>query len=381
MLVLADGSVFSGRSFGADAPYPEELRTGDIRAKSVGEVVFNTGMSGYHEILTDPSYTGQIVTMTYPLIGNYGDDDEWSEIGPEQVGRSGIKAAGFVVRRLYEGPVGNGRASLHQFLAKHDTPGISEVDTRGLTLKIRDEGSPNGIIVRPRNGPSLSEEELSRCLEYLSDFPPMEGRNLVDEVGSSSRIDLRAEGTPHFGLIDCGIKANIIRELVKRGCGVSLLPNNADEEMLKSVDAVLYSNGPGDPAVLGAIVEKISTLVGTMPVLGICLGHQLIGQALGAKTQKMKFGHHGVNHPVRDEYTKKVFVTSQNHGFDVVEKSLPSELDVWFRNANDGSIEGLRHRELPILTVQFHPEAAPGPRDSSWIFDRFVETARDAAKR
>lgn len=378
-LVLADGAVYKGKSFGYPAPRAADLGEANLAEKAAGEVVFNTGMAGYHEILTDPSYTGQIVVMTYPMIGNYGTDDSWSEIGPEAPGRSGIKAAGFVARRVYNGPLPNGRISLDSFLIKHKTPGIYDIDTRGLTLRIRDGGSPNGLIVQSDTGDAaLSESELSACLQTLSGFPPMVGRNLIGNVGVVEPVVLNPEGSPHFLLIDCGIKASIIRELVGRGCKVSVLPSTAGVEEVRAErpDALLLSSGPGDPAVLDRLVSTTAALIGNMPVYGVCLGHQLISLALGAKSMKMKFGHHGVNHPVRDEFTGKVFVTSQNHGFMIDEATLPGEVEVWFKNANDKSIEGIRHKTLPVMCAQFHPEAAPGPRDSSWIFDEFVESVR-----
>jgi len=376
-LVLDDGVVYEGRSFGAAAPTPDELEVGSEPLKGAGEVVFNTGMCGYHEILTDPSYTGQIVTMTYPMIGNYGDSDDWSEVGPESQPRASVKAAGFVVRSLYTGPVPARRESLNRFLIHHDTPGITNVDTRGLTLRIRDGGSANGVIVSPASGTTLTEAERKRCLDFLARFPRMEGRNLIGGVGSGEAVTINEDGSPSFVLVDCGIKANIIRELESRGCRVTLLPSGVGPEEILAAepDAVLYSNGPGDPAELEAVVEAIKSLIGKTSVFGICLGHQLISQAVGATTRKMKFGHHGVNHPVRDELTKRVFVTSQNHGFDVVEESLPSNATIWFKNANDGTIEGIRLDDVSVLTAQFHPEAAPGPADSSWIFDEFVAQA------
>jgi carbamoyl-phosphate synthase small subunit len=378
-LILADGTVYRGKSFGCPAPLVHELKDCNLTDKAAGEVVFNTGMAGYHEILTDPSYTGQIVVMTYPMIGNYGTDDHWSEIGPELPGRSGIKAAGFVARKVYDGPIPEGRLSLDTFLKNHNTPGIYDIDTRGLTLRIRDGGSVNGVILRPEAGTSgLSDAEMKTCIKVLSEFPPMTGRNLIGDVGVAESVTQNAGGSPHFVLIDCGIKANIIRELVARGCKVSILPSTARAEDVLSMDAdaLLLSSGPGDPAVLNDLVETTAALIEKMPVYGVCLGHQLISQALGAKTSKMKFGHHGVNHPVRDEFTGKVCVTSQNHGFVVDEKTLPDSVDIWFRNANDKSIEGIKHKILPVMCAQFHPEAAPGPRDSTWIFDRFIESVR-----
>lgn len=386
LLILADGQIFPGTAFGAPPLVSDELIPGEAREKGAGEVVFNTAMSGYHEVLTDPSYTGQIVTMTYPHVGNYGDDDEWSEVGPEPSGdRSGIKAAAFVLRSLYDGPVGHGRTALPEFLARHNTPGITDVDTRGLTLHLRDEGSVNGIIVAAPTGfqrwrmeETIPEEFRARVLEYLRGFPAMEGRNLVTEVGTTGEEIINPEGRPHVAVLDCGVKGNIVRELVSHGARVSVWPSSAKPETILSEnpDALVVSNGPGDPAVLGDQIESVKRLMSEKPTLGICLGHQLISEAVGAKTYKMKFGHHGVNHPVRDEQTGRVFVTSQNHGFAVEEESLPENVTVWLKNANDGSIEGIKLTDIPVLSAQFHPEASPGPRDARWIFEDFMKLVR-----
>ncbi|MFP4066505.1 MAG: glutamine-hydrolyzing carbamoyl-phosphate synthase small subunit [Spirochaetaceae bacterium] len=386
LLFLADGTMFPGYAFGAPPLTLEDLRPGEARAKGAGEVVFNTAMSGYHEVLTDPSYTGQIVTMTYPHVGNYGTDQQWSETGPEPgTDRPGVKVAGFALRSLYDGPVGPGRRSLPQFLAEHGTPGITDVDTRGLTLHLRDEGSSNGVIVaapagfeRARAEHTIPEEFRRKVLAYLEAFPAMEGRNLVGEVGSPTPEIVNPEGSPHVALLDCGVKGNIVRELVSRGARVSIWPSTADpKEVLDSgAQAVVLSNGPGDPAVLGPQIDSAKRLMAERPTLGVCLGHQLIAEAAGAKTYKMKFGHHGVNHPVRDEETGRVFVTSQNHGFAVEEETLPGNVSVWLRNANDGSVEGLKLTDIPVMSAQFHPEAAPGPQDARWIFDEFLKLLR-----
>lgn len=389
-LILDDGSVFPGYSFGARPLSADELVPGTADARSAGEVVFNTAMSGYHEMLTDPSYTGQLVAMTYPHIGNYGALDEWAETGPGGTGNEGsnevaggessftarIAAAGFILRSVYRGPVPDGRISLHTLLEKGDTPGISNIDTRALTLKLRDEGSRTGLIMAPADAEvrTLSDTDREKALEYLRKFPSMVGRNLITDVGTRSILEINPKGRPHIALLDCGSKANILRELTSRDCRITVLPSTADAREISAVgaDAVLVSNGPGDPAVLAPQVEALKELVGKTPLFGICLGHQLLSQAVGAETEKMKFGHHGVNHPVRDEKTGRVFVTSQNHGFTVREGSLPDGIGVWFRNANDGSIEGISSDDQGIYTAQFHPESAPGPDDSSWIFDSFL---------
>ncbi len=374
-LVLADGSVFPGKPFGASALCADDLVVGRADRKSAGEVVFNTGMSGYHEILTDPSYTAQLVVMTYPHMGNYGADNKWSEIGPETgVDRMKVKCAALIVRSLYKGPVPDGRITLDEFLGLNDTPGIQGVDTRRLTLHLRTNGAQNGVLVQTESS-FPTAPELAQVAAYLKGFPSMEGCNLTTEVGTAEPTVYGAGGKPHLVMVDSGIKMNIIREIVARGAKVTVLPDSTTKAAILDCkpDAVLYSSGPGDPAVLADQIALIQSLFDLVPVFGICLGHQLISLALGAKTYKMKFGHHGVNHPVRDELTKKVFVTSQNHGFAVDEASLPADVGVWFRNANDNTVEGIYHKTRNIKCAQFHPEAAPGPHDSTWIFQSFLD--------
>ena len=374
ILVLADGEQFRGTSFGFPPRTIDELDLSGLAPKSIGEVIFNTAMGGYHELITDPSYAGQLVAMTYPHMGNYGCDPAWSEIGPESEPRSGVKLAGLMCRSVYDGPVPEGRLTLHEFLTMHGTPGITGIDTRRLTLRLRDRGSCNGVLVRPTDGDALSPAEEQRIRAVLAEFPPMEGRNLIITVGSSAETVVNEGGSPHIALLDCGSKANIVRMLVARGCRVTILPSTAGSEAVErtGANALFVSNGPGDPAVLDGQVALIKESIGRRPVLGVCLGHQLVAQALGARTYKMTFGHHGVNHPVRDERTNRVFVTSQNHGFAVDEKTLPKGCDVWFRNANDRTVEGLAMDELNIRTTQFHPESAPGPYDSHWIYEAFL---------
>ncbi len=374
-LLLSDGSLYPGISFGADPPRVEELADRGEFDKGAGEVVFNTGMTGYHEILTDPSYTGQIIMMTYPHGGNYGTDDAWSENGAEDRLLPRVKAQGFVVRDYYDGPVPAGRLSLAEFLKKSGTPGITEVDTRALTLHLREKGSQNGLILRPGTGERLSVDELEAARSYLESFPSMEGRNCLPEVGLLDRRETISDGDLRLVLVDCGTKGNIVSEMKKLGAAIVQVPASirADEIRQLEPDGVLYSNGPGDPATLKGIVKEIRPLIGTVPLFGVCLGHQLLATALGGETRKMKFGHHGCNNPVRDELSGKVAVTSQNHGFEVDEKSLTPDTKVWFRNANDGSVEGILNEEKHIYSAQFHPEAAPGPFDSLWIFRRFYD--------
>lgn len=374
-LVLADGLTFKGTAFGADPMAVKDLASAEPDIQKAGEVVFNTGMSGYHEILTDPSYTGQIVMMTYPHIGNYGVDDEWCEVGVAPDNRPNpIQVSGYIVRSLYTGNVPEGRYTLDQYMKKHGVSGISGIDTRALTLRLRDQGSLNGIIIQ--NGKEeLSDTEKSAVLDYLKKLPSMEGMNLLPFVGTDKTV-LRKNTKKRYNvaLLDCGTKANIIRELESRGCELTVYPSETDADtVLKTKpDGIMVSNGPGDPGVLTDFIGQLKNMIGKVPVFGICLGHQTLSLALGAKTSKMKFGHHGMNHPVRDEFTKRVIVTSQNHGFVVEEDSLPGDVEVWFRNANDGTLEGIKSKDKKLMTTQFHPEAAPGPVDSSWIFDEFI---------
>jgi carbamoyl-phosphate synthase small subunit len=390
-LVLEDGDVFDGKLFGSEPLYPERIRK-RLNASALensehngeglfasplgtGEIVFNTAMSGYHEILTDPSYTGQIVTMTYPHIGNYGCLEEWAERGPETgAERKQIKASGLVVRSVYRGPIHQNRESISQFLSSQDIPGLTEVDTRRLTLRIRDKGAPRGIIVGvPEERNELKNEEIEICREFLKMVPEMEGRNLLSYVGTNKNIEYGDTGSK-VAVLDCGIKRTILEELRKRKVKVTLFPSDAKPEDVLAIKpkGLLVSNGPGDPGVLSEQIHLLTSLIGAIPITGICLGHQLLCLALGANTYKMKFGHHGANHPVRDITSGKVFVTSQNHGFAVDEKSLPKEVKVWCKNANDNTLEGVISEAKMIQSVQFHPEAAPGPRDSLWIFDSFL---------
>ena len=372
-LILDDGSAWPGRSFGADAPRPEDLVRGSVDTAFDGEVIFNTGMTGYHEILTDPSYTGQIVLMTSAHIGNYGTDDAWSEIGPVS-GRSrgpSITARGLVVRNLYDGPVPGGRGTLDEALRRSGVCGLANADTRGLTLKLRREGSRNGVILRTGAEPTTAQRDAVTA--YLDTMPSMAGRDLTGDVGTVVVVEFDGTG-PHVVLVDCGVKMNILRELRARGCRVSVVPSGTTAPEIRALnpDAILFSNGPGDPEPLDGPAELARSFLGQVPLWGICLGHQILARAVGARTYKMSFGHHGINHPVTDERSGRVFVTSQNHGFAVEESSLPEGCRVRFRNANDGSVEGIEDASRRLICVQHHPEAAPGPVDSSWIFDAFL---------
>ena len=380
-LVLSDGSIFSGYGFGKLAPKPSELNI----SPAIGEAVFNTSMTGYQEILTDPSYHGQMVVMTYPHIGNYGCEETLNEntLCPQT-----IPATALVVHELYDGPLPQGKTSLCKFMEEHQVYGITAVDTRKLTLHLRDHGSCNALLVRS-DSLTLKGKELFLAMQALQAFPSISERDLIEGVSVKEtcvdpvvEIPIPEKEPLRFALVDFGIKKSIINELYKRNVRVTLFPSTVtSEEILKSgCSALFLSNGPGDPALLTHAVRMTKEVIGKLPVFGICLGHQIITCSLGGKTVKMKFGHHGANHPVRDCLTGRTFVTSQNHGFMADKESLPPHADQWFINANDNSNEGLIHDELPVLSVQFHPEASPGPHDGSWIFDRFIEVAKEGVK-
>jgi carbamoyl-phosphate synthase small subunit len=375
ILALEDGSVFRGRGFGA-------------RASAAGEVCFNTSMTGYQEILTDPSYKGQIVTMTYPLIGNYGVNDQ-------DVESWRAHCAGFVIRELSP-IVSNWRAdhTLSQYLEKYGIPGIQGIDTRALTKKLRVRGALAGF---------LSTEEIgdAEAVERARGWGGMAGKNYVVEVthkeafawdpddsqsaafaltqrnGETNARNIRNPLPPAdipIVAYDFGMKYNILRRLRQKGFKVTVVPaeTSAADVMKHKPAGVFLSNGPGDPATLGGIVREVKTLVDSgIPIFGICLGHQILGQAFGGKTFKLKFGHRGGNQPVKDFETGKVEITSQNHGFAVDAASLPSDVAVNRINLNDQTVEGLRHKTKPIFCVQYHPEAAPGPHDSTPLFDEF----------
>ncbi|HHW45088.1 MAG TPA: glutamine-hydrolyzing carbamoyl-phosphate synthase small subunit [Desulfotomaculum sp.] len=349
VLALEDGTVYTGRAFGA-------------RGESWGEVVFNTGMTGYQEILTDPSYCGQIVVMTYPLIGNYGINREDFEAK-----RSFVR--GFVVREECDRP-SNWRSSyrLSDFLAREGVVGISGIDTRALTRHLRNRGTMRGVLSTGCGDPALLVEKARHC-------PQLTGQELVPEVATREIYTL--EGGGHrVVLVDFGSKLNIIRHLKERDCTVVVVPptTTAQEILALDPDGILLSNGPGDPVDVPYAIKTVRELIGTRPMFGICLGHQVMSLALGAKTYKMKFGHRGANHPVKDLATGKVYITSHNHGFSVDEGSLTGlPVEVSHRNLNDGTVEGIRHKYLPLFSVQYHPEASPGPRESAYLFDQFID--------
>jgi carbamoyl-phosphate synthase small subunit len=372
-LALEDGSVFTGRSFGA---------TGEID----GEVVFNTSMTGYQEILTDPSYHGQIVAMTYPLIGNYGVNPE-----DEESPRPWVRA--FVVRELSR-LASNFRSNeaLPDYLARHGVLGLEGIDTRALVRRTREVGAMKGVV-------STTDLDDDSLVEKARRSPGLVGRDLTRDVmpagacrwdrgfEGSTAEDLRSGqigpqaggGRCHVVALDFGMKRNIPRYLVESGCDVTIVPGSMPSEQILDLGpgGIFISNGPGDPSALGEAVESLRSLVRSaaeergIPIFGICLGHQLLGQALGARTFKLKFGHRGANHPVRDERTGKVEITTQNHGFAVDTASLPPEVEVSHVNLYDGTLEGLRHARLPVFAVQYHPESSAGPHDSGHLFGEF----------
>ena len=379
ILALADGTFFEGEQFGA---------TGE----TIGEVVFNTSMTGYQEVLTDPSYKGQIVTMTYPLIGNYGcNEADVESIGPQ--------VEGFVVRE-YSAYYSNWRSkwSLDSYLAEHDIIGIQGIDTRALTRRLRVHGVMNGclstedlnpqsLVAKAKAWHGLVGWDLVQRVTCPSSYAWQQDSGQQSAV-SSQKPELSMGGShtqpPHTDshiakyrviALDFGIKYNILRQLTEHGCEVQVVPARtpAEEILAAEPDGIFLSNGPGDPMPVDYAVQTIQALIGKKPLFGICLGHQLLGLALGGKTFKLKFGHRGANQPVKYLETDRVEITSQNHGFCVDIDSLPKSVDVTHINLNDDTLEGIQHREYPIFSVQYHPEASPGPHDASYLFSRFTE--------
>lgn len=358
LLALEDGTVFSGESFGG---------SGEIN----GEVIFNTAMTGYQEILTDPSYKGQIVVMTCPLIGNTGVNKADMESARPQ-------AEGLIVRQL--SPIASSwrkEASLGEWLVKHQTVAVSGIDTRKLTWLLREKGALKGVI-------STVDLDAKRLVEKAQRAPGLTGRDLVKEVTCPEPYS----GPPPTGkkykvvAIDCGMKAHIPRMMARSGCEVTVVPASTGAKKILALKPVglFISNGPGDPEAVPYVVETVRACIGKLPIFGICLGHQILGLALGGKTFKLKFGHHGGNHPVMDLASGKVEITAQNHGFAVDPDSLPADqIQATHLNLNDKTCEGIKHKQQPIFSVQYHPEASPGPHDAAYLFERFTRMMETGA--
>lgn len=350
IIALEDGTIFKGKSFGA-------------KGERSAEIIFNTSMTGYQEILTDPSYKGQFVIMTYPLIGNYG-------INSEDVESRRPFIEGFIVRENSRiSSNWRSQKSLSEYLKEHNILGIEEVDTRALTRHIRLEGAMKAVI-------STEDLDEKRLVKRARKSAGLIGRDLVKKVTLQKTQHWSKRGKYKVVVVDCGVKFNILRELVNNNCQVIVVPAKTEAvDILKmKPDAILLSNGPGDPAGVPYVVETVKELLGKLPIFGICFGHQMLGLALGGRTYKLKFGHHGANHPVKDLMTGRISITVQNHGFCVDIDSLnKKDIKITHINLNDKTLEGIRHKRLPIFSVQFHPEASPGPHDAKYLFKEFIK--------
>ena len=378
-LILADGTIFQGTSIG-------------VQGKTIGETVFTTGMTGYIETLTDPSYFGQIVTQTFPLMGNYG-------IIPEDYESKKCWVRGYIVREMCNLP-SNFRCEgrLNDFLKSQNITGICGIDTRALTKKLRESGVMNGMIISGETAPTVTSEllqiirnyKIEQAVETVSTKEGEASPSVQPAAQSSptpSAGDTPATPPPHVVLWDFGAKANIQRELEKRGCTVTVVPceTTADQILSMTPDGLMLSNGPGDPADNVGIIQEIRKICdyGKLPIFGICLGHQMLALARGCKTSKLKYGHRGGNHPVKDTQTGRVYITSQNHGYAVESDTLPDFASLSFYNVNDETCEGITYTDIPAFSVQFHPEACGGPHDTNFLFDNFmakIKEVKDASK-
>jgi len=356
LLVLEDGTVFAGKAIGAGV-------------RSNGEVVFSTAMTGYQEALTDPSFAEQILVMTYPLQGNYG-------INGFDVESRRIQVRAFVVREDCDAPSHwRSKTTLHEYLLENNVPGIAGVDTRAITRKLRTAGVMMGTVTH--------DESPEQALSRLRDLPRYGSTDLVPWVSTRQPYDFPDGGgttARKIVVLDLGVKYNIMRVLSALGCASTAVPCHtpAEEILAMKPDGVLLSPGPGDPALLDYAVRTAAGLVGKTPIMGICLGHQVLGEVFGGTSFKLKFGHRGANHPVRDEQTGRVYITAQNHGYAIDEANLSADVEVSHRNVNDGTVEGLRHLREPVMTIQYHSEASPGPHDNMYLFERFIQMVDEA---
>ena len=358
ILLLADGRTFSGEAFGS---------TGEV----IGEVCFNTGMTGYQEILTDPSYCNQIVTMTSPHIGNYG-------VNSDDVESKKIQVAGFIIKEDCAFPSNwRSEVSLSKYLKDNKIVGIKKIDTRALTIYIRNHGSMNGII-------STEIDDLRLLKSKLESFPSMNGLDLAKEVTTPKKYLWSKKRKSKFKVaaIDFGIKYHILKLLEEHGCHITVFPANISLKEIYKInpDGIFLSNGPGDPSAVSYGIETVKALLGTIPIFGICLGHQILAIALGAKTYKLKFGHRGLNHPVKNLETGKIEITSQNHGFVVDMNTLPQNVIQTHVNLNDNTCSGIKCNDLLAFSVQYHPESSPGPHDSRYLFENFIKIMKNAKK-
>lgn len=358
LIAFEDGTIFEGKAFGETS-------------ERSGEVVFNTSLTGYQEIITDPSYKGQIVAMTYPLIGNYG-------INFEDVESRRPFIEGFIIKEKSKiASNWRSKTSLDAYLKNNDVFGIEGVDTRAITRHIRLKGAMKAVLSTSTKNPRALAEKAKKS-------QGLDGVDLVKRVSSQKPYTWSNQGKYNIAVLDCGVKFNILRSLADRGCKVTVYPyfTSAENILAENPDGILISNGPGDPAAVPYVPETVRVLLGVIPIFGICLGQQMIGLAMGGKTFKLKFGHHGGNHPVKDLRTGKISITVQNHGYCVDLKSLKkNDFEITHMNLNDNTLEGIRHKRLPMFSVQFHPECHPGPHDASYLFDEFIEMVKEHKKK